>query len=172
LSKALGNGWPVATVIGRREVLQAGAGLHLSATYHGDTAAMAAAIANLEILEREHVADHAWRLGERLIAGLNAIAAGHRVPARAYGEPLPPMPFMAFTHPDESVNEALRAVFYQAMFERGVLLHPRHLWYIALAHTEADIDATLAAADDAMALAQREVLAPQSIAGARQLQEA
>ncbi len=157
VSKALGNGWPVSAVIGRREVLQAGVGIHLSATYHGETAAMAAALANLQILDREHVADHLWRLGERLINGLNEIAARHRVPARAYGEPLPSMPSLAFTHADEPVNEALRAAFYPAMFERGVLLHPRHLWYIAFAHSEADIDATLSAADDAMALAQRQV---------------
>lgn len=153
VSKALGNGWPVAALVGRREVMQAAAGLHLSATYHGDTAAMAAAMATMEIIDREGVQDHVWDLGQRLIDGLNAAAARHKIPAQAYGEPLPPMPFFAFTHDDASVNEALRVSFYSQMLAQGILLHPRHLWFISQAHTEADIDQTLAAADAALAVA-------------------
>jgi glutamate-1-semialdehyde 2,1-aminomutase len=157
LSKGLGNGWPVSMVIGRRDVMQAGQGIHLSATYHGETAGMAAALAVLEIIDREGVQDHVWRLGEHLIDGLNAIAARHRMPARAYGEPFPPMPFLAFTHPEEAVNDALRATFYNEMFKRGILLHPRHLWYTSYAHTAADIDRTLDAADEAMEITRASV---------------
>ena len=41
------------------------------------------------------------------------------------------------------------------MLTRGVLLHPRHMWFVSLAHTDADITRTLEAADEAMALAAR-----------------
>ncbi|MGK4005233.1 aminotransferase class III-fold pyridoxal phosphate-dependent enzyme [Sorangium sp. So ce1036] len=160
LSKALGNGWPISAVIGKREVMQAGEGLPLSATYHGETAAMAAALMTLEIIDRERAQDHVWHLGERLIDGLNALAARHRLPARAYAEPIPPMPFLAFTHPDDAVADRLRTTFYGEMFGRGVLLHPRHLWYITRAHTTADIDATLDAADEAMAIARAHASLP------------
>jgi len=158
LSKGLGNGWPVSAVVGRDEVMEAGRKTHLSATYHGDTAGMAAALAGLEIIDREGVQEHVWRLGVHLINGLNEIAERHGVPARAYGEPLPPMPFLAFRHADSNVNDALRFVFYGEMFERGILLHLRHLWYTALAHTEEDIERTLAAADEAMDIARKRVL--------------
>lgn len=158
LSKALGNGWPVSAVIGRADVVRAGQGLHLSATFHGETAAMAAALENLEIMEREHVPDRLWRLGERLIDGLNDIARRLRAPARAYGEPLPMMPFLAFTHADEQVNRRLRHAFYGEMFQRGVLLHPRHLWYTCFDHTDADIDHALAAAEAAIELARARTL--------------
>jgi len=147
VSKALGNGWPIAAVVGTRAVMQHAAGMHLSATFHGDTAAMAAALAVLTIVDRDDVQGHVWRLGERLIAGLNAAAARHGVEAEAYGEPLPPMPFMRFARP------AAADAFYAACVARGVLLHPRHMWFISRAHTPADIEATLAAADEAMALA-------------------
>ncbi len=151
LSKALGNGWPVAAVIGKREVLRHAAEMHLSATFHGDTGAMAAALTVLDILDREDVVGHVWRLGERLIDGLQAAADLHRIPAHAFGEPLPPMPFMRFTHPDPDVNAALVATFYTEAIARGVLLHPRHLWFISHAHTDADIDRTLEVAREAMA---------------------
>src|SRR6185369_1340224 len=92
VSKALGNGWPIAALIGRREVMKAGADMHYSATFHGDTAAMAAAMAVLDVLDRRTPVDvqaHVWRLGERLIDGLATIAARHGVAAEAYGEPYP-----------------------------------------------------------------------------------
>lgn len=153
LSKALGNGWPIAAVVGRREIMQVAAGMHLSATYHGETTAMAAALETLRELDRRGVPEHLWRLGEMLIAGLNAAAGRHRLPARAYGEPLPPMPFLAFEHPDPATGDALRGTFYAEMFRRGILLHPRHLWFPCAAHTEEDIRHALEAADAAMALA-------------------
>jgi glutamate-1-semialdehyde 2,1-aminomutase len=157
VSKALGNGWPIAALVGKRDVMKAGAGMHYSATFHGDTAPMAAALAVLDILDRRDPVDiqsHVWRLGERLIAGLDEIARRHGVPAEAYGEPLPPMPFLRFTHPDPAVNDTVRSTFYAEVLARGVLLHPRHLWFISAAHSDEDVARALAAADEAMAAAR------------------
>jgi len=157
VSKALGNGWPIAALVGKREIMKAGAGMHYSATYHGDTAPMAAALAVLDILDRRDPFDiqsHVFRLGERLIAGLGEIAGRHGVPAEAYGEPLPPMPFLRFTHPSPPVNDAIRTTFYTEVLARGVLLHPRHLWFVSAAHTDDDVTRTLEVADEAMAAAR------------------
>lgn len=154
VSKGLSNGWPVAAVVGRRDVMSAAAGMHLSATYHGDTAAMAAALATLRIVEERGVAEHVWALGQRLIDGLNAIVSDLDVPARSYGEPFPPMPFLRFDHPDAATNDALRTAFCEEMLVRGVLLHPRHMWFISHAHHAADIDTTLEHARGAMQVAR------------------
>ena len=157
LSKALGNGWPIAAVVGKREVMQKAAGLHLSATYHGDTSAMAAALATLDFVERHPVAEHVWELGTRLIGGLNELAARHGVPAVAFGEPLPPMPFLRFLVADAAHNERVKAAFYRAIFAQGVLLHPRHLWFVSYAHTAEEIESTLTAAAVAFRAAREEL---------------
>ncbi|HEY0253918.1 MAG TPA: aminotransferase class III-fold pyridoxal phosphate-dependent enzyme [Kofleriaceae bacterium] len=143
VSKALGNGWPIGAVLGPRAVLEHAAGMHLSATYHGDTASMAAAMATMRILDREPVAEHVWRLGQRLIDGLGESARRHGVDASAYGEPLPPMPFLRFA------EDRTRDRFYRAVLAGGILLHPRHLWFVSHAHTDADIDRTLEVCDTA-----------------------
>jgi glutamate-1-semialdehyde aminotransferase len=143
LSKALGNGWPIAVTVGTRSVMEAAAGLHYSATFHGETCAMAAALETLRISERENVPAHVEALGKRLIDGLNELVARHAVAARAFGEPLPAMPFFEFTEPDAELNAELRRVFYREVLARGVLLHPRHLWFLSGAHTEGDVDETL-----------------------------
>lgn len=154
VSKALGNGWPIAAVTGTRAILACAAGMHLSATFHGDTAAMAAAIATLGILDREPVTDHVWALGSRLIDGLNEAAHAADLPATAFGEPLPPMPFLRFEHPDASINADLTTRFYEDMFARGFLLHPRHMWFISYAHSVDDVDRTVEAAHHAMRFAR------------------
>ena len=160
VSKGMSNGWPIAAVVGRSEVMSSAAGMHLSGTYHGDTAAMAAALTTLRIVEERGVADHVWALGQRLIDGLNAIARELDVPAVSYGEPFPPMPFLRFNHPHPETNNALRTAFYEAMLVRGVLLHPRHMWFISYAHQHADIDTTLEHARSAMKVAREACRTP------------
>ncbi len=155
LSKALGNGWPVAAVIGKRAVMEHAAGMHLSATYHGETAAMAASLATLHIIDRDGVANHVWRLGQRLIDGLDDLVRTHRAPAVAYGEPLPPMPFLRFVHPDAQLRDAVCESFYTEVLSRGVLLHPRHLWFLSRDHTDADVDRALEACDAGFRCARR-----------------
>ena len=157
LSKALGNGWPVAAVVGSRDVMEAGAGLHLSATYHGETAGIAAALAMLDFVDRNPVAEHVWQLGERLIAGLNEAARRHDVPALAFGEPLPPMPFLKFTAEDAALRSRLGTRFFREMLARGQLLHPRHLWFVSYAHSQEDIECTLSVAESAFALCRAEL---------------
>jgi glutamate-1-semialdehyde aminotransferase len=155
LSKALGNGWPVAAVLGKRSIMEHGAGMHLSATFHGDTAAICAALKTLEIADRIDAPAHVDRLGTKLIDGLNQLVRHHALPAHAFGEPLPPMPMFKFTHPVPEANAALTSTFCEALLERGVLLHPRHMGFISTAHGDADIELTLEAAEEALTVVRR-----------------
>lgn len=151
VSKALGNGWPIAVTLGRREVLRTAEGMHFSATFHGDTAAIAAACATLAIVAREPVQLQIERLGQRLIDGLNALAREFDLPAQAFGEPLPAMPFFRFTHPDRQVNAALTRCFFQEILARGILFHPRHMWFLSYSHSDQDLAHTLEMARLALA---------------------
>ena len=139
--------------------MSAAAGMHLSATFHGETASMAAAMTVLDILDSRLPLDvqaHVWRLGERLIAGLTDLTRRFEVEAEAFGEPYPPMPFLRFTDPDPLRNATIRDTFYAEMLTRGVLLHPRHLWFVSAAHTDDDIEYTLKCAGEALSIARRE----------------
>lgn len=150
LSKALGNGWPVAAVVGTRSVMRYAVDLPVSATYHGETAAMAAALATLTVIERDNAREYVDAAGQRFIDGLNAAARRNNVMAVAYGEPIPAMPFLAFVHPDAEKNERLKAMVYEQAIAAGILLHPRHLWYVSTAHTQAEIDRAVETIDRAM----------------------
>jgi len=143
VSKALGNGWPLALLAGPRSIMGAAAGMHYSATFHGDTAAMAACLETLRLVDAEGTLQHLEALGQQLIDGLNAIARELGVKAEAYGEPLAAMPFFRFTEPDAEQRARLSRWFFREALARGALLHPRHLWFISGAHTAEDISHTL-----------------------------
>ena len=157
VSKGLGNGWPVAALLGKRNVMEGAAGMHYSATFHGDTAAMAAARATVAWTHEHHVQSHVDRLGTVLIDGLNLLAARAGVPAVAYGEPLPAMPFFRFVHADPEINDALTRTFYRQVLAGGILLHPRHMWFLCHAHTASDVERTLDVAEVALRRAADEV---------------
>lgn len=157
LSKALGNGWPIAAVIGKRHIMESGSGMHYSATFHGETGAIAAALKVLEIVDRSNVAGKVNELGQTLIDGLNGMALAEGLPAVAYAEPVPSMPFLSWQHPDSQTNASLRDGFYARMLEGGILMHPRHLWFTSAAHTRDDIARTIAVAASAMRSIKQEL---------------
>jgi glutamate-1-semialdehyde 2,1-aminomutase len=93
-----------------------------------------------------------YRLGERLIVGLNESAKRHGIDALAYGEPLPPMPFLRFRSGDPARDDLLLSTFYEEVLRRGLLLHPRHLWFVSRAHSSEDVDRALSICDAAFAV--------------------
>ncbi|MGE0711800.1 MAG: aspartate aminotransferase family protein [Planctomycetota bacterium] len=73
-AKALGGGLPLSAVVGRAEVMDAAAPGTIGGTYGGNPVACAAALATLDILEREDVCAKARALGERMRARLDRLA--------------------------------------------------------------------------------------------------
>lgn len=147
LSKAMGNGWPVAVLLGTRDVMEHGNEMHLSGTFHGDVSAMAASLTTIDIIEREGAAAHADRIGNTLLAGLARVSSSNGIEVDTFPEPIAAMPFMRFRHADPAERKRRTDIFYREVLAQGVLLHPRHLWFPSLAHTDLDVEKTLEAAD-------------------------
>jgi glutamate-1-semialdehyde 2,1-aminomutase len=57
------------------------------------------------------------------------------------------MPNLAFPG---DVEFAKAATFSAAMLDRGVIVHPRHNWFLSAAHTDDDVDRFLEAAQDGL----------------------
>lgn len=149
-SKAMANGFPISAVVGRHELIEAAARARLTSTFNGEIASMAAALATIGELEKEGAIAHIWRMGGRLLAGLNEIIARTGVPAEAVGIPAPPMPFLRFTDDNIERRERLTHAFYTAVMRDGIMLFPDHVWFMSLSHTEAEIDRTLDVCEAAM----------------------
>ncbi len=73
-AKSMGGGFPISAVTGRAEVMDAPPPGGLGGTYAGNPLAAAAALAVLDVFEREHLLERARAIGIRLQAGLRRLA--------------------------------------------------------------------------------------------------
>ena len=159
LGKVIGGGLPVGAFGGRAEImdrLTPDGDVFQAGTLSGNPVAMAAGIATLRLLTDGAYA-HLERLTRRLIDGM--ADAFHR-----YGAPhavASAGSMFGFFFADGPVTDlasakrsdtALYARFFHAMLDRGVYLAPSQFeaGFLSLAHTEDDVDRTIAAAGDAL----------------------
>jgi glutamate-1-semialdehyde aminotransferase len=149
-SKGIANGFSLAAVVGKREVMQALNEATVSSTFAGDTVGLAAAKACLEFYARHDVIGHCWRLGERLGAKLNEVFARTGFPAQVKGLPVVSRPYMIGS--DAARNAELEQRFYVELYRRGISADGP-LWYITWSHTDEDLAATVAAAEAAATVA-------------------
>jgi glutamate-1-semialdehyde 2,1-aminomutase len=161
--KALGSGLPVAALVGRAEIMDAlqwGGVLHYG-THNGSRIGMFAARANLRVLTRDNNASfrHTWRLSEKLCTGLRDL---FRKKARAaIVQNVGPMLQIMFTgqaairdYRDfcHYVDRPAFQKFVLSLFPLGVYASPSAALHsiVTLAHTDEDVDKTLAAAEKAL----------------------
>jgi glutamate-1-semialdehyde 2,1-aminomutase len=157
--KAMGNGFAVAAVVGKREIMELGGLRHagprvflLSATHGAENHALAAARAVIGAYRAQSVIEQIWRAGRDLIAGLNEAArdAGLANHFEAFGYPC--SPYYACKDAAGAPSAAFRTLFLQEMVRHGILIN-----YIApsLAHGAPEIEASVAAAHRAFVVYER-----------------
>jgi glutamate-1-semialdehyde 2,1-aminomutase len=156
LGKVLGGGLPVGAFGGRREIMErmAPAGpVYQAGTLSGNPLAMAAGCAALRLLYGGDAYARLEALAARLAAGLRDAARDAAVPVQVarvgslltifFGD----QPVVDYESA-RTADTRRYADFFQQMLERGVYLPPSQfeVWFVSLAHTEADVDATTSAA--------------------------
>ncbi|ACC82474.1 glutamate-1-semialdehyde 2,1-aminomutase [Nostoc punctiforme] len=160
LGKVIGGGLPVGAYGGRRDIMSmvAPAGpVYQAGTLSGNPLAMTAGIKTLELLQKPGTYDYLERITKKLADGLLQIAkeTGHT----ACGGQISAMFGLFFTsgpvHNYEDAKKSDTAKFgrfHRGMLERGVYLAPSQFeaGFTSFAHTEEDIDQTLAIARDVM----------------------
>ncbi|MCX7255151.1 MAG: 4-aminobutyrate--2-oxoglutarate transaminase [Polaromonas sp.] len=77
MAKSMAGGFPISAVVGRAEVMDAAAPGGLGGTYAGSPIACAAALAVLDVFDKENLLQRSIDVGQRLTASLKAIAAKH-----------------------------------------------------------------------------------------------
>jgi glutamate-1-semialdehyde 2,1-aminomutase len=160
LGKIIGGGLPVGAYGGRRDIMSmvAPAGpMYQAGTLSGNPLAMTAGIKTLELLQKSGTYEYLDRITKKLADGLLKIA--HETGHAACGGQVSGMFGLFFTdgpvHNYEDAKKSDTAKFgrfHRGMLEHGVYLAPSQFeaGFTSVAHTEDDIDRTLAAARDVM----------------------
>lgn len=88
MAKGIASGLPLSGILASRELLDRWAPSAHGGTYGGNVVACAAALATLDVIDDERLAERAERIGERLLSGLRERAAGHAAVAEVRGRGL------------------------------------------------------------------------------------
>ncbi|HEY1639171.1 MAG TPA: aminotransferase class III-fold pyridoxal phosphate-dependent enzyme [Streptosporangiaceae bacterium] len=140
-SKAIGNGYPLAAVLGAGRFAEAATQIFVTGSFWFQAVPMAAAVATITAVREEGAVPAMIATGTLLREGLEreAAQAGIRISQTGPVQ----MPNLSFAG-DGTYERAV--AFCGTAAEHGVILHPRHNWFISAAHTASDVDRVLEAA--------------------------
>lgn len=148
--KGIANGFSVAALVGRRDIMELGGLNHkqrrvflVSTTHGAENHALAAASATLRVFREEGVVEHMWAIGGMLIEALKVAARDAGIEHAFRVDGVPCLPQYACLDAEGRPSAPLRTLFLQEMVRGGVLFN-----YIApsFSHTTVDVERTAEAA--------------------------
>ena len=158
--KAMANGFSLAAVTGRREVMELG-GIDkqgqertflLSTTHGGEMASLGAFVETMKIYKEQFVCQHLWNYGEKLKDGINGIAA--ELGVDKHFSIVGPSISLNYQTLDQNMQPSagFRTLFAQEMLNKGVLMP----WIaVSLSHRDEELNFTLVAAEHALKIYRR-----------------
>jgi glutamate-1-semialdehyde 2,1-aminomutase len=152
--KAMGNGFAIAALAGKREIMRLGGLDHdlprvflLSTTHGAETHALAASLETIRIYRERQVVEFLWKQGERLRMLVNRSIAENRLEdfVELAGRPCN---LIFLTHDqDQQRSQPFRTLFMQELIRRGVI---GPSFVVSFSHSDADIDRTAEAVHGAL----------------------
>ena len=152
--KAMGNGFAISALAGKREIMRLGGLDHeqarvflLSTTHGAETHALAASLETIRIFRERKVVEFLWKQGERLSTLVNrSIAENH---LEGFFELLgrPCNLVFATCDRERKRSQAFRTLFLQELIRRGVIAPS---FVVSFSHSDEDIDRTAQAVHEAL----------------------
>jgi glutamate-1-semialdehyde 2,1-aminomutase len=142
VGKALANGFPLAAVGGRAELMAGATRTWISSTLATESVSLAAARATLDVFARHDVCGHLHRLGTALLHGLHRLHRKHADLVTGVGG----VAEMCFLH---FASEAVSRDVARGCAARGILFKRNAYNFVSLAHDEAAVTRLLEVLDDA-----------------------
>lgn len=141
-AKALGNGHPVAAVIGTAEAMEGAERAFISSTYWTESVGPVAALATLKKMEETKVWEHVMKMGRLVMDKWEELGKKHGIKLHTYG-----VPCLAHLEFEEYKN--LNPLYTSLMLDKGFLASTG--FYPTLAHTPEIIEKYATAIDEVFA---------------------
>ena len=154
--KALGNGFAISALAGKREIVRLGGLDHdharvflLSTTHGAETHALAAALETMRIYREQGIVEFLWRQGKRLEGLVRKSIEENRV--RDFFEILGRPCNLIFATHDENRerSQPFRTLFMQELIRRGVIAPS---FVVSFSHRDSDIEQTAEAVHEALVI--------------------
>jgi glutamate-1-semialdehyde 2,1-aminomutase len=138
--KALGNGYAVTGVIGRRGIMEAAQNTFISSTFWTERIGSAAALATLAVMEKERSWETITAIGQDITTRWQALGKKHGLPITTAG--VPALTSFGFKSPNA---QAYKTLISQEMLAKGYLAG--NSVYTCTEHTPAIVDGYFEALD-------------------------
>jgi glutamate-1-semialdehyde 2,1-aminomutase len=162
LCKGIASGYPISVLCGRQDLMKmtdpAGIGtaayVAQTGTFSNNPICTSAALACIDVLEREGTYETLYAKGNKLMQGLRDKFARAGIPVQVCGEAPafqvwfcdePIVDFRTLQQADHAMNNR----FTELLLDRGIV-KAHEKFFISLAHTDEDLDYTLDAFDSAI----------------------
>lgn len=154
--KGMANGFSVAAVLGKRDIMELGGIDHdgervflVSTTHGAEMCGMGALSETIDVYKETDVTGHLWDYGKKLCAGINEISKDLGIIDYFYMEGAAVSPAIIAKDKDGNGSLEFKTLFAQEMCKNGVLMS-----YVALclAHTRTELDMTLEAVRKSLAV--------------------
>lgn len=152
--KAMGNGFAISALAGKREIMQLGGLDHdqprvflLSTTHGAETHALGASLETIRTYRERNVVEFLWKQGERLHALINRSIANYRLEGFFAVIGRPCNLIYGTRDQDHNPSQAFRTLFMQELIRRGVIAPS---FVVSFSHSDADIERTAEAVDQAL----------------------
>ena len=144
-AKAMSNGYPMAAIIGKREVMQAAQDTFISSTYWTERIGPTAALATLKKMKLVNMAKYLLRVSKSVKKIWNDLAKKHGIEIETAEVPI--ILSIAFKGQD---GREVKTFYTQEMLRRGILVEGS--FYATYAHTDAHLKQYKKAADEVFGL--------------------
>ena len=141
-AKGMSNGYPMAAVIGKSQVMQAAQDTFISSTYWTERIGPTAALATIKKLKEKNVSQHLINIGKDIQEGWGKLAQKHNLKITISG--IYPLGHFSFDYDNPLV---LKTLFTQLMLEKGFLATTA--FYASYAHKKTHVKKYLEAANQA-----------------------
>ena len=142
LGKSIANGYAMAAVIGKKDVMDSAQKTFISSTFWTERIGPAAAIATIRKMKKVNLPAYLKRIGALIGEGWKRLSVKHSLKIRVHG----PEALVGFAFDYGEDSQAIRTLFTQEMLKRGFLAAGSV--YVSLAHTEKNVKLYLRAVDE------------------------
>ena len=149
--KAMSNGFPMAAIVGRGDVLDAAEDTFISSTYWTERIGPTASLATIGKMRELDVPAHLCSVGDRIGSAWRKLANEHELEISVVGIP----PLITFKFDDDADAQALMTLFTQEMLKRGFLASKSV--YVSYSHTYELISSYLENVDEVFGIVKRSI---------------
>jgi glutamate-1-semialdehyde aminotransferase len=152
--KAMANGMPLSTIVGKKEVMKEFQNVFFSLTFGGETLSLAASLATINEIKEKNVIEHIWKQGNKLKDGYNELAKKFGIDSYTKCLGWGPRTIIQFLNKEGNEWLELKSLFQQEVVKRNILWIYHLLSY---SHSDEDIKKTLEAYAEALAILKKAI---------------